>query len=472
MGALVHLCRKIGIISLSVVFTNQRKKSLLKQPNKMPLPEKPTDPIRLAADHYGISPRLLSPKARIVIDQLQEQGHEAYLVGGGVRDLLLGREPKDFDVATSALPEDVRQLFRNCRLVGRRFRLAHVRFGREIIEVATFRAPHDHENSTLLADVSPEGRLLRDNVYGTLAQDAWRRDFTINALYYDPNEGMIIDHVGGLEDLWEGRLRLIGDPEQRYREDPVRMLRAVRFMGKLGFVLAPETESAIHEWHGLLEDVAPARLFDEVVKLMHGGAGVQTFELLRHFGLFKHLFPETERLLGQEREGFPHQFITRALANTDQRIGYGKPVTPAFLFAVFLWDPLQELIRKSSRNSHGKKDRSALIDETLRRAAHHVSIPARFAQTVRDIWSMQSNLHERFKPKVLEIMEHPRFRAAYDFYCLRAMVGEADSDICQWWTRLQEMDNADRQALIAGLPEPPKRRRRHRKNGRHPTRRS
>ncbi len=312
-----------------------------------------TSPLR-HTDHT-IAASLISENAMRVVSRLKGAGYDAYLVGGCVRDLLLGREPKDFDVATNARPEQVEHLFRNCRLIGRRFRLAHVRFGREIVEVATFRggaaaeATDEHGSASAAegrtprtADHNDSGRIVRDNVYGTtLEEDALRRDFTVNALFYDSGDGSVIDYTGGLADLRLGSMRLVGNPPLRYREDPVRMLRAVRFAAKLGFRIHPHSEAPLFELGYLLEDIPSARLFEEVLKLFMGGCAVQTFELMRHYQLFRYLFPQTETSL--EQPG-PHiGLLTHALTNTDVRIAEHKPVTPAFLFAALLLGPMRLL---------------------------------------------------------------------------------------------------------------------------------
>jgi poly(A) polymerase len=262
---------------------------------------------------HSVSRAGISEAALKVLYKLKDAGFRACLVGGGVRDLLLGREPKDFDVATDAHPEQIRELFRSARIIGRRFRLVHVRFGREVIEVATFRAPHETDNGM----VAEDGRILRDNEYGSIETDAMRRDFTVNALYYDISNFSVIDYANGVEDLRAGRLRLIGDPEVRFREDPVRMLRAVRFSAKLGFRIDDEVEEAIYRLGSLLEGISPARMFDETLKLFHGGSALQTFEALRHYNLYRYLFPMTDEVLAHEEQGFPDMFVANALKNTD-----------------------------------------------------------------------------------------------------------------------------------------------------------
>ena len=424
------------------------------------------------AEHC-LSRAQISPSALKVLYRLKDAGFAAYLVGGGVRDLLLGREPKDFDIATDAHPDEVRSLFRNCRLIGRRFRLAHVRFGSEIIEVATFRAPHDGAEDESAGELSDEGRILRDNVYGSFEQDAWRRDFTINALYYNIRDFSVVDHTGAMADIAEGRMRLIGDPQVRYREDPVRMLRAVRFAAKLGFRIDPASEEPIFELADLLSDIAPARLFDEVLKLLHGGVALETFEQLRRYGLFRPLFPLTERALAQEEQGYPMTFIARALENTDRRIAEGKPVTPAFLFAVLLWEPVR--LRAAALMTEGMGEIPALqvaAAEVTSEQLRHVAIPKRFSLPMREIWALQPRFEQRRGKRVERLLAHPRFRAAYDFMCLRAEVGEGDPELCEWWTKLQETDASGQQELLqqqtAAEPARKRRRRRPRKRARKP----
>lgn len=359
------------------------------------------------------------------------------MVGGGVRDLLLGREPKDFDVATDASPEQVRDVFRNCRLIGRRFRLAHVHFGREIIEVATFRAGQDEQPGD--AQQTDEGMLLRDNVYGTIEQDALRRDFSVNALYYNIADFSIIDYAGGMQDLQDGVLRLLGDPETRYREDPVRMLRAARFSAKLGFRLDPETDAPIAELAPLLGDIPAARLFEETLKLFMGGTAVGSFERLRQFGLFAQLFPDTESSLAQLDQEFPLTLVTKGLENTDNRIREEKPVTPAFLFAVLLWEPVRQ--RSEVLQAKGDAPYQAVMkaaSEVVSRQIDRVSLPRRFSTPMQEIWALQARFTNTRGKRPSRLMAHPRFRAAYDFLLLRAAAGEADRELADWWTQYQD----------------------------------
>lgn len=402
--------------------------------------------------------------------RLRNAGYRACLVGGGVRDLLLGREPKDFDVATDAHPEHVRSLFRNCRLIGRRFRLAHVHFGPDIIEVATFRGLHDPDNDDDERDalLDERGRIVRDNVYGSIEEDALRRDFTVNALYYDIENFTVIDYVGGLEDLQAGLIRLIGDPEKRFREDPVRMLRALRFATKLGLRLHPETEAPLHALGQLLRDIPSARLFDEMLKLFLSGHGLQTFEGLRHHRLFEQLFPLTERALSREEQGFPHIFLARALENTDKRVAEGKPVTPAFLIAALLWEPVRERLPQFLEDGESELMAMQLAaDEVLRLQAERTALPRRFSTPAREIWAMQLRLPRHSGRRAQKLMEHPRFRAAYDFLLLRGAAGEQVGELCEWWTQFLEGDDGARDAMLHGTGARTRstRRRRHRSKG-------
>lgn len=408
-----------------------------------------TAPVIIPASDHNISRDQISPGAMKVLNGLKQAGFDSYLVGGCVRDLLLGREPKDFDVVTDASPETIRKTFRSARLIGRRFRLVHVRMGREIIEVATYRAAAGSGSVDLQSE---DGLLLRDNVYGTQEEDAVRRDFTVNALYYNARDDSIVDYVNGVEDLRRGLLRVIGDADERYREDPVRMLRAVRFAAKLGFRIDPDAEAPMAACARLLEPVPAARMFDEVLKLFHGGAALQTFELLRHYDLFPYLFPLTERSLAHEHNRFPAVLIPRALANTDHRVNEGKPVTPAFLFAAMLWYPMIE--RAGELEADGRRPaeaRAVAIAEVLHAQHSRTTIPRRFSGPAREIWMLQSRFARRRGKQAFALMEHARFRAAYDFLLLRAEVGEADSELAEWWTRFQEVDAAERRDMVGAL---------------------
>ena len=396
---------------------------------------------------HNVSRAQISENALKVLYRLKKEGYQAYLVGGCVRDLLLGREPKDFDVATDASPEEVRQVFRNCRLIGRRFRLAHVHFGQEIIEVATFRGldTEQEKGERVLRD----GRILRDNVYGSIGEDAFRRDFSVNALYYNIHDFSVVDYVGGMEDHRAGLIRLIGDPVQRYREDPVRMLRAVRFSVRLGFNIHPSAAKPIRELSGLLQDMPPARLFDEVLKLLLTGYALQTFEELRHHGLFAALFPETERALSRESEGYPLTFLAKSLERTDLRVAERKPVTPYFLFAALLWEPVR--LRALQLIEGGHTPLLAYQDageEVIRRQLRLVSIPKSVTLPIRDVWSLQARFDSIQGGRAFRLISHPKFRAAYDFFLLRAETGEADSELADWWTRFQSADEGEQKAMI------------------------
>jgi poly(A) polymerase len=439
--------------------------SWLKNPWKR---DKNTAPRVIPRDEHGISRANISENALKVLYRLSKAGYEAYLVGGGVRDLLLGREPKDFDIATDARPEEVKRLFRNCRLIGRRFRLAHVHFGRDIIEVATFRAGHDAERD---GAVNENGMLVRDNVYGTLEEDAWRRDLSVNALYYNIRDFSVVDHTGGMADLKAGRLRIIGDPHERFREDPVRMLRVVRFAAKLGFRIDPQCEKAIRELGYLLEEVSNARLFDETLKLFLAGSGVTTYELLRHYHLFGHLFPETDGCLSEEENHFPHTLLLHALENTDRRIAEDKPVTPAFLYAALLWEPVR---RESQlfleRNMPPIQALQLAGDAVIQRQVKRVMVPKRFSLQSREIWEWQERLKRNGGKRALRLLEQPRFRAAYDFLLLRAQSGEEVGELAEWWTRFQQSDEAQRSAMLraSNQGKPKKRRRRRAPRKRQP----
>ncbi|MSR14494.1 MAG: polynucleotide adenylyltransferase PcnB [Gammaproteobacteria bacterium] len=416
-----------------------------------------------ARPDHAISRKFISENALKVLYRLDKAGFKAFLVGGSVRDLLLGRAPNDFDVATDALPEQVRELFRNCRLIGRRFRLAHVQFGNELIEVATFRAAHDETDGAAMTDA---GRILRDNVYGSLDDDVWRRDFTVNALYYDISDFSIVDYVGGVEDLNAGRLRLIGDPEVRYREDPVRMLRAVRFAIKLGFELDAVTFAPIARLRHLLEDIAPARLFDEMLKLFHGGMGRKTFDALRAHGVFRCLCPLTDAALeGQDGE-FVLRLITAALDNTDLRISEGRPVTPAFLFAALLWQNVEDAAQANIANGVPHPEAMQLAADTvISKQVARIAMPRRFTNVTREIWALQSRLIKRTAKRAPRLMEYPRFRAAYDFLLLRAQAGDPVGEAAEWWTSFIGADDTSRLQLLesTATDSRPKRRRRRRR---------
>ncbi len=396
-----------------------------------------------------------------VLVRLNEAGYEAYLVGGGVRDLLLGEKPKDFDVATNAKPEEVKRLFRNCRLIGRRFRLAHILYGRDVIEVATFRGPHEGKQSHQ-ADKNNEGRITRDNVFGSLEEDAVRRDFTVNALYYSIKDESIIDFTGGMNDLNHKVLRMIGDVETRYREDPVRMLRAVRFAAKLDFSIEKQAHAAIFEMADLLENIPLARLFDETIKLFQGGYGLNCFHLLREYQLFQLLLPLTENNINQSSA-----MIEQALKNTDERVAIGKSVNPAFFLSVLLWQPMLDF--KKHFLDQDMHDMEALLNasrEVLARQQAHLTIPKRFGLMIKEIWHMQPQLQHPTQKRAMRTLSNKRFRAAYDFLLLRCSVGETKlTPLCEWWTEIQTKTFPEQEALCASLSPHGKKRRKKRKKG-------
>lgn len=405
------------------------------------------------------------------MSRLRSQGYQAYLVGGAVRDLLLGGHPKDFDIATDATPESVNDLFRNSRIIGRRFRIVHVRFGREIIEVTTFRGHHDnatsdktqHENSGNHSRQSASGLLLRDNVYGTLEEDAVRRDLTVNALYYDAGKFEVFDHVGGLQDLQDQSIRIIGDPEQRFTEDPVRMLRVLRFAAKLNFSIDKNTAAAVPRCGHLLAEIPAARLFDEFLKLFLAGYAAKTLENLLEFDLLRYLFPDTSACAQEDRESLT--LIRAAMKNTDQRISDAKPVTPAFILAALLWPVVDRERRRLEKE--GDSPMVAMHSASQRAitdAVQHISIPRRFSQPMREIWEFQLRLQRRTGRKASELVEHRRFRAAYDFLLLREQAGEDTGELGNWWTEFQILSPEQRMEKVASGRSRPKKPRTRRSN--------
>lgn len=412
-----------------------------------------SDAVILTRGEHGISREHIDKHALKVLYRLHKAGFHACLVGGAVRDLLLGFTPKDFDVATDATPEEVNKLFRNCRLIGRRFRLAHIHFGRQIIEVATYRASHDLS----LSGVQDEsGRIVRDNVFGGLADDVWRRDFTANALYYDISDFSVIDFVGGFEDIKNRQLCLIGDVETRYREDPVRMLRALRFSAKLDFEIEEESREPIYSLGYLLKDIPAARLYEEVLKLFHSGHAVNSFELLLEFDLMKYLFPEADKSIKQDEN--VTKMLMIAMQNTDDRISKDMRVTPAFLLAALLWHPVNsrvhELMSKGMPYSIAIQKSATKV---LSQQVASVSIPKRFTSTMRDIWGLQTRFHYRSGKRALAVLEHEKFRAGYDFLCIRVQAGEdADNEglkaDCEWWTEIQKQTPEQQRNALFNQP--------------------
>jgi len=409
---------------------------------------------KIPRDAHAVSRKDISPNALKVLYRLKDAGYDAYLVGGCIRDLLLGLKPKDFDVVTNAHPEQIRQVFKNCRLIGRRFRLAHIVFGREIIEVATFRGHHSGDEDNPKSSQSDAGMILRDNVYGTIEEDAERRDFSINALYYSVNDFCIYDFANGIEAIAERKIELIGDPETRFREDPVRMLRAVRFATKLNMQIAPETLAPIKDLAILLKNIPAARMFEEALKLFLAGKGFDNFMLLHELGIIKQIMPSVAKVLKQDSSGKMQQLITSAMQDTDERVAADKPVTPAFTFAALLWYPVefraQTLLVESGLNELDAFNIAMM--EILDDMQRSIAIPKRFTLTIRDIWSLQHRLNKRAGRRAFKLMEQTKFRGAYDFLCLRAKAeGGALQELALWWQRFQQVDEHGREHLIQQL---------------------
>ncbi len=406
---------------------------------------------------HGVKREGISSAARRVTDGLQAAGYQAYVVGGAVRDLLLKRQPKDFDIATDATPEEVRRIFRRSRIIGRRFRLVHVMFGDETVEVATFRRMIDAVD----AQTDDHGRLLRDNEFGDQEQDAARRDFTANALFYDPSTQEIFDFHHGYADIRANLLRMIGDPATRYREDPVRMLRAVRLSAKLGMKLEAATAEPIFSMKGLLGNVPEARLLDEMLKLLMSGHAVECIKKLRAMHLHHGLLPMLDVILEQP---MGEKFVMLALANTDKRLSEDKPASPAFLFAALLWHEVLSLW--NAQLDAGKPAIAALhlaMDAVLHKQRSQMAIPHRHDAIMKEIWLLQPRLEQRSGPRPLRLLESPRFRAAYDFMLLRCQSGEMPMELGDWWTEFQEASNERREEMLMPEQGPKKRRRRNKK---------
>ncbi|MFC3337698.1 polynucleotide adenylyltransferase PcnB [Paracandidimonas soli] len=422
-------------------------------------------PQRLARDKHGIDKRKVSRHAIKVCEVLHQHGYAAYIVGGAVRDLIVGLAPKDFDVATNATPNQIRPLFRRARIIGKRFQLVHVVFGPEIIETSTFRAPASEEQ-----DTDEHGRILRDNLFGTHEQDAARRDFTLNALYYDPIEEIVIDYHNGVRDLQKRRVRMIGDPETRYREDPVRMLRALRFSCKLDAEIVPATREPIQRLAGLLQNVPDSRLFDEMLKLLTCGHGMTCLRELHAYGLDKTLMPWVQTIFSTPED---EAFVTLALDRTDKRILTGKTISPSFLLAALLWKPVYR--QWNAIVAKGEPPAPALVraaDEALERQSGKLGIQKRYVADMHDIWFMQPRFERANTRSIWRMLEQPRFRAAVDFLQLRAEAHEVDSVFAQWWMDLANAGDTERARLIEereaenrGKPSSGARRRRTRRRG-------
>lgn len=428
----------------------------------------------ITEDQHKISRRYLDDNALKVAYRLQDAGYEGYLVGGCIRDLLLDKKPKDFDVATNAHPEEAAELFRRGRLIGRRFKLVHVRYGRDLIEVATFRASHDSQTEDGENEQGKQcdsGLILRDNVYGTIEDDALRRDFTVNALYYCPKDHCVYDFANGYEDLKKGVLRMIGDPDSRYKEDPVRMLRAARFAAKLDFTIDTASEDPIRPLAPILKRIAPARLFDEALKLLQSGHAVQSYKQLQRLELFEPLFPQVQVLLDDPHLNVPlESLIQNAFKNTDRRLAQRKSVTPAFLFAAILWYPtqlrMQTLIREQRMPPLPALHEAA--NQVLSEQVRSTAIPRRFSTSIREIWEMQLRLPRRQGHRALRLMEMPRFRAAYDLLLLRESSGEQLDGLGQWWTDFQNANPESKDSMVNSLGKGDKPRRPRRKKTKKP----
>ena len=421
-------------------------------------------PLVFGPDEHGIDPDDVSSNAVRVTETLQRAGFKAFIVGGAVRDMMLGFKPKDFDVATNATPEQIKRLFRRAFIIGRRFQIVHVMFGQDLIEVTTFRG-----SSSDGAPKDEHGRVLRDNTFGEQHEDAERRDFTINAMYYDPEQQLVLDYHGGMKDIRSRSLRMIGDPEARYREDPVRLLRVVRFAAKLDFKIAPATRTPISVMAPLINNVPAARVFDEMLKLLMSGHAMACLQQLRQEGLHHGLLPLLDVVLEQP---MGEKFVTLALANTDERIRQGKPVSPGFLFASLLWH--QVLEKWEAYRAAGEYPIPALhlaADDVLDGQTEKLALQRRIATDMRDIWAMQPRFERRAGKSPYKLLEHTRLRAGYDFLLLRCASGEVDGELGDWWTEFMQADSVDRESLLNRKPPEeegaaPKRRRRRGARGR------
>lgn len=405
----------------------------------------PTQPVVLGPQEHGINPELVSNNAIRVTQTLQQAGFKAFLVGGAVRDLLLGIKPKDFDIATNATPEEVKALFRRAFIIGRRFQIVHVMFGQDLLEVTTFRGAAKEA-----APKDEHGRVLRDNTFGEQHEDALRRDFTINAMYYDPATQQVLDYHGGMADIRNRTLRMIGVPEERYREDPVRMLRVVRFAAKLGFEIDPSAQAPIPVMAPLINNVPAARVFDEMLKLLMSGQAMACLERLRSEGLHHGLLPLLDVVMEQP---LGERFVRLALDNTDLRIRQGKPVSPGFLFASLLWHQVLEKWR--AYQAAGEFPIPALhqaADDVLNSQTEKLALQRRIATDMRDIWAMQPRFERRSGKSPYKLLEHPRLRAGYDFLLLRCESGELDAEVGEWWTAFMEADGPGREELLTRKP--------------------
>ena len=407
---------------------------------------------RVPASDLGLSISDVSPAAVSIIRTLQGSGFQAEMVGGCVRDLLLGWSPKDFDVVTNATPDQIKKLFRRARVIGRRFQLVHVRIGREVIEVSTYRGSDTGRQEQRRGRAKE--KMAANNVFGRRDEDVLRRDFTINALYYDPVKEVVTDYVDGLGHIQERRLEIIGDPRQRCSEDPVRMLRAVRFKAKLNLSLDAKMEKLLPRMAGTLIAVSPPRLFEEIIKVLHNGYGAVGFQALDHYGLLRFLFPSATRHFNEQDLNKKNGLIPCALRNTDQRVADRKPVISPFLFSVLLWRQVQQAWPiKSGGNRSIFENLHRSADRVLEELHPIVRIPRRISAVMIEIWELQIRLEQRRPRTIKRLLSHRRFRAAYDFLLLRAGSGEISDTLADWWTKIQEIPPADVQRMIQGLQQ-------------------
>lgn len=409
-------------------------------------PQQNISPTKISLDQHQINENEIYEHAKFVVNKLLKANYQAYLVGGCVRDLLLGITPKDFDVATNARPEQICKLFKHSRLIGRRFQIVHVYFEREFIEVSTFRAIADQSQQNTTTEYD-NGQLVRDNTFGTIEEDAQRRDFSVNALYYDLEHAEVLDFCNGIKDIDAKILRIIGHPETRYKEDPVRILRALRFRAKLNLEIEEETSNAIKPLGYLLLDISKARLFDEVIKLFHSGYAANCFYELEHYDLLKRIFPAAAHTLKNDEQF--RNFINFAIDNTDSRINIGKSVNPAFIFAVLLWrsytQQLQHCIKDDMPRYESLWEAGRL---TVANQSMITAIPKRFLIAICEIWKLQDRFQRVRGKKIFQLLGHPRFRAAYDFMCLRAQAGELELSEAEWWTQIQEVPENEQRKLV------------------------
>ncbi|SIT11444.1 polynucleotide adenylyltransferase PcnB [Neptunomonas antarctica] len=425
-------------------------------PSEIPA-EQDNSPQIIPEQVHQIPRKHLDDNAAKVVYRLIDAGYEGYFVGGCIRDILINKRPKDFDIATNAHPEEAHELFQRSRLIGRRFKLLHVRFGRELIEVATFRAGHDSikNEDDVKGKQSESGLILRDNVYGTIEEDALRRDFTVNAMYYCVKDHSIYDFTHGYQDIQSKIIRMIGNPDSRYIEDPVRMLRAIRFAAKLDFTIEAQTAAPIKKQAHLLQGIAPARLFDETLKLLQSGHAVTAYHLLKEYHLLEQLLPSVGKALkAQSEHPLMETLILQGLKNTDRRLSQRKSVTPAFLFATMLWHPLQTRMKELLKQNPKMPQLVALnsaANDIIAQQVKRTAIPRRFSTPIREIWELQLRLPKRFGHRAELLLEHPRFRAAYDLLLLREQSGESLDNLGQWWTQYQSASAEEREAMVAEL---------------------